>query len=111
MCRLARGEDGRWLWTSWSEGETDLNSLAHPFDPDCVKDEFARYDSEEPPREDVVAWDAWDNRWDELMAQQTRGAVLLAHQGCGYWDWLVVSGPRRGSVWDDARGVDVPLRQ
>jgi hypothetical protein len=40
------------------------------------------------------------------------GSIILAHQGCGYYDRLVISGPQRGQVWTDARVSDqgiVPL--
>ena len=108
---LAQGEDGRWAWVDMGEDQTDLDSLGTAFDPDGVKDELDRYDSEEPSRDDESAWNAWDDRFEELQYAQTRGAICLAHQGCGYWDWLVVSGPWRGSVWDDCRGVGVEMAQ
>jgi hypothetical protein len=34
------------------------------------------------------------------------GAVYLAHHGCAYYDWLIVSGPHRGQVWTDNRADD-----
>ena len=29
------------------------------------------------------------------------GCIMLAHQGCGYWSFLIISGSGRGKVWDD----------
>lgn len=34
------------------------------------------------------------------------GTIPIAHQGCAYWDRLVVSGPLAGQVWTDARASD-----
>ena len=40
----------------------------------------------------------------------TVGAICLADEGCGYRDWLVVSGPARGTMWEDPRCVDEDLK-
>ncbi|MCX4747486.1 hypothetical protein OG455_18515 [Kitasatospora sp. NBC_01287] len=40
----------------------------------------------------------------------TAGAIRLSHEGCGYYAWLVVSGPERGSIWLDYRACDIPLK-
>jgi len=34
------------------------------------------------------------------------GAITLAHQGCGYFDMLIVSGEEKGKVWVDATVSD-----
>jgi hypothetical protein len=39
----------------------------------------------------------------------TYGTIPLAHQGCGYYDLLVVNGPDAGHVWLDDRAADGPL--
>ena len=39
------------------------------------------------------------------------GCVRLAEQGCGYFDFLVVNGPRRGEVWSDYTAGEGPIRQ
>lgn len=35
-----------------------------------------------------------------------QGTLTLAHEGCGYYQLLVVSGAERGHVWADARASD-----
>ncbi|MFF3767634.1 SMI1/KNR4 family protein [Streptomyces sp. NPDC001922] len=42
---------------------------------------------------------------DGMHDRADHGTVLLGHQGCGYYTLLVVSGPERGTVWDDVRAV------
>ncbi len=37
------------------------------------------------------------------------GCVRLAEQGCGYFDFLVVKGPRAGEVWSDYTAGDGPI--
>ena len=40
------------------------------------------------------------------------GSIVLSHQGCGYYDRLVITGPQAGQVWADGRVSDqgiVPL--
>jgi hypothetical protein len=38
--------------------------------------------------------------------RQIQGSVPISHQGCGYMDLLVVSGPARGQIWTDDRVAD-----
>ena len=38
------------------------------------------------------------------------GCLQIAHMGCGYYVLLVVSGPLRGSLWEDIRVADGGLR-
>ncbi len=39
----------------------------------------------------------------------TAGAICLSHEGCGYFTWLVVTGPDRGALWTDLRAADGTL--
>jgi hypothetical protein len=34
------------------------------------------------------------------------GSIVLSHQGCGYYDRLVITGPLAGQVWTDGRVSD-----
>ena len=36
----------------------------------------------------------------------TQGSFRLSHQGCGYYDFLIVSGDAKDKVWDDGRVTD-----
>jgi len=31
------------------------------------------------------------------------GSIVLSHEGCGYYDRLVITGPQKGQVWYDGR--------
>jgi len=41
--------------------------------------------------------------------KQVAGSLLLAFEGCTYYLRLVVTGPMRGTVWEDSRGSDCGL--
>lgn len=80
----------------------------------------AELESTEPERADyddedafTAAWHAWDVRRDELHDALTEGTLCVGHQGCGYYNLLVLDGPHAGTVWEDVRAVGegvVPVR-
>jgi hypothetical protein len=39
----------------------------------------------------------------------TAGAICLSHKGCGFFIWLVVTGPESGTLWTDLRAADGTL--
>ncbi|MEI5103681.1 SMI1/KNR4 family protein [Streptomyces sp. PmtG] len=53
---------------------------------------------------------AWEKRHDELYDALTDGTLVLGHQGCGYYSLLAVTGPERGTIWDDVRAVGEGVR-
>jgi hypothetical protein len=48
---------------------------------------------------------------DDHVDLEAPGMLLLGHQGCGYWDGLVVAGPEVGTVWTfvEARPGWIPV--
>lgn len=69
-----------------------------------------------PQREDFSNEDDYEaalEEWRESEAAQAAedayfdaygtgtGSIPLCHRGCGFRDWLIVSGPERGNVWYD----------
>ncbi|MGA4839819.1 SMI1/KNR4 family protein [Streptomyces sp. G45] len=51
------------------------------------------------------AYAAWERRRDQLEAALTEGTLYLGERGCAYSNLLVVTGPERGTVWEDVRAV------
>ncbi|MCP9958270.1 SMI1/KNR4 family protein [Streptomyces sudanensis] len=109
---VRRGEDGTWGWEGDGGDMTLPRRLAEPFRERMSPAERAALLGgwpEEEAYEDVEAYDAACDAWEErLLAtlwsdEYTVGAICLCHLGCAQRQWLVVSGPERGRMWDDTR--------
>ncbi|MFI7320996.1 SMI1/KNR4 family protein [Streptomyces venezuelae] len=51
------------------------------------------------------AYTAWDRRDDELLDSLTEGALHVSDQGCAYYTLLAMTGPERGTMWQDVRAA------
>ncbi|GAA4911825.1 SMI1/KNR4 family protein [Streptomyces coeruleoprunus] len=116
---VRKGEDGTWEWDGDGGDMTLPDRLAEPFDavgpdPEVLADLEAGHPEEED-FDDIEEYDAAYEAWEErLMSvlwtdERTVGAICLCHLGCAQRQWLVVSGPERGRMWDDARCDHVDL--
>ncbi|MET8178613.1 hypothetical protein [Streptomyces sp. NPDC005336] len=86
--------------------------LQRPFRPGPLMDLLTEHGEAEPVREDYADEDAlqrdyraWEERNEELDHELTDGTWLLSHQGCAYYTLLAVTGPERGTLWNDVRAV------
>jgi hypothetical protein len=43
-------------------------------------------------------------------AERVEGSLRLAHDGCGYYKHLIISGSERGYLWEDGRAGDGGIR-
>ncbi len=108
--------DGVWRWGKPGE-DTDPTRLHQPFPAqEVIAEAWAEIDARRPAVEDFAVPEdygrallAWDAEEELLFDQFTVGAICLCHEGCGTFDWLVVSGPERGTVWFDDRAADQGL--
>ena len=108
--------DGVWRWGKPGE-DTDPTRLHQPFPAqEVIAAAWAEVDARRPAVGDFAdsekygrALHAWDAEGELLFDQFTVGAICLCHKGCGTFDWLVVSGPERGTVWFDDRAADQGL--
>jgi hypothetical protein len=73
----------------WAEDELAEDFLATPF----------RLHDRWNPYQDLTQDEYFSPRW-------VKGSLALAHFGCGDLVRLVVTGDRRGQVWQDGRGGD-----
>ncbi|MBX9364993.1 SMI1/KNR4 family protein [Streptomyces sp. WAC04114] len=112
LTTLSRTDAG-WLWSD-PGGGTVHERLRFPC-PDVEESMRAQAEHErkEPVESDFdneeafdAAYRAWLEEDEELSDWLLSGAVCLSHEGCGYFDWLVVSGPQRGQVCVDERAGD-----
>jgi hypothetical protein len=104
-------------------GPSDLpatDPCALPFRPELTAelDLLERAEPRQADHPDEAAFTAahatWTARCDELYDALTEGTLCISSQGCGYYSLLVVTGPLRGTVWEDVRAVGegvVPVRR
>ncbi|MGW4806007.1 SMI1/KNR4 family protein [Kitasatospora sp. NPDC004272] len=112
---LADSPDG-WGWPGQYDEPGDL---AAEFLSAAERERLDAEHSAREPREadfpdpdaHLAAFRVWDDEWEALRRRMTAGSVQIGEQGCGYSSWLVVSGPHRGSVWDDAFAADGLMAQ
>ncbi|MBT0768443.1 SMI1/KNR4 family protein [Kineosporia sp. J2-2] len=108
---LARDGQGRWGWTGDGAELTEITSLAAPFAPTDVTRQLREHEAQQPDEDDDEDLERWQERAEEILWEPSRsvGALCLCHRGCALRKWLVVSGPRRGQIWDDSRvdGLDL----
>ncbi|WP_432586997.1 SMI1/KNR4 family protein [Streptomyces sp. HD1123-B1] len=86
--------------------------LRRTFRPAAVMELLDAHEEAEPRRDAHpddetfrAAHHVWDQRDDELRDQLTEGALYISSQGCAYYTLLAVTGPERGTVWDDVQAV------
>ncbi len=109
-----------WEWAGADGALTDVSRLLEAFPVERISPHVIDALQAERPREHDFATeeqfdralDDWDVRLESLLEDpaMTVGAICLADEGCGYRDWLVVSGPARGTMWEDPRCVDEDLK-
>ena len=58
---------------------------------------------DDPEREEQYEeeYSVWENRY--WTTGNVNGAIAICHLGCAVRQWLVVTGPERGHVWNDYR--------
>ncbi|QKV92989.1 SMI1/KNR4 family protein [Streptomyces sp. NA02950] len=106
------------------DGEGTASGSGHlrrVFRPAAVMELLDAHEDAEPRRDAYAddeaylrAFRAWDRRDDELRDELTDGALYISERGCAYYTLLAVTGPERGTVWDDVQAVGegvLPVRR
>jgi hypothetical protein len=100
-------DDGR----SWEEGDL-IGDVSQPFPhvepwnlPGSFWEQQPDMSPDTPPEEVDRLMEAWDKveREHYFNSAIMNGAIPICHLGCGLWQWLVVNGEQKGSVWNDSR--------
>lgn len=103
--------DDGFAFQRWKENNGFVGMIGKPFPHtsawnDCQpfpeEDDFENEDLyvAEVERIDNVYWNT-DN---------VNGAIPICHQGCAIRNWLVISGPEAGNVWEDLRADEGGLQ-
>jgi hypothetical protein len=95
---------------AWTEDGGFVGVLSRPFPHTGPWNELSEEPAFDESREDDPEWEDEYQRqvnvWEERVYWNTAlvdGAVPICHLGCAERQWLVVSGPEAGNVWDDLR--------
>ena len=75
-----------------------VGNLKDPFPWTSAISVFA--DDEEPDTDQYWEYEEWEKQ---------PGVIMLSHQGCGYFWFLVVNGAASGTVWDDSSAATAML--
>src|ERR1700730_8023674 len=106
--KLGEMDDG-FEHKAWSENDGFIGVLSEPFPHRGPWNDLSGEPVYDESREDDPEWEvdyerklnAWEDRyWNSAVVN---GAVPLCHLGCALRQWLVVTGPEVGNVWDDYR--------
>ncbi len=105
----------------WTENDGFVGALSLPFPHTGPWNDLSEKPAYDESREEDPVWEDdfyrqledWEKRvyWNPAMVN---GAIPICHLGCALRQWLVVTGPEAGNVWDDDRvdeGGLKPARQ
>jgi hypothetical protein len=101
----------------WTEDGGFVGVLSQPFPHTGPWNDLSEMPANDESREfDLQCEDEYDRRleeWEERVYWNTanvNGAVPICHLGCALRQWLVVTGPEAGNVWDDLRADQEGLK-
>jgi len=86
----------------WKECDGFIGDLAKPFPHTKHWNNLSAYPNDQ---EDEDAYEAELDAFDESYwnSDHVNGAIPICNQGCAYRNWLIVTGPEAGNVWEDLR--------
>ena len=109
LFKLGETDDGRGH-RPWAENDGFVGVLSRPFPHTGPWNDLSEEPVYDEAREDDPEWEDEYQRqlgaWEERVYWNTanvNGAVPICHLGCALRQWLVVTGPEAGNVWDDNR--------
>lgn len=101
---------------SWTEDDGFVGVLSEPFPHTVPWNDLTGKPEYDEDREGNQEWEDEYNRrldaWEAIYFNTTNvnGAIPICHLGCALRQWLVISGPQAGKVWDDLRADYKGLR-
>ncbi len=94
----------------WTENGGFVGVLSEPFPHTGPWNDLSGAPAYDESREEDPEWEDGYQRqveeWEERVywnPSLVNGAIPICHTGCAYRQWLVVTGPEAGNVWDDDR--------
>ena len=100
--KLGEMDDG-WGYSAWEENNGFVGSLSQPFPyreawNDLTGEPDADWEDEEAYERQLSAFEAC--YWNP---EHVNGAIPICHLGCALRQWLIVTGPQAGHIWNDER--------
>lgn len=97
-----REMDDSHSFTRWAENDGFVGTLAKPFPHTKSWNDVPPFPEEQ---EDESLYEAEIETFNTIYwnTDNVNGAIPICHQGCAYRNWLVVSGPETGNIWEDLR--------
>lgn len=100
---VLRRERGVW---HWGHGDVILDQIRRPAQTaEQIEDAWDEVPEAAPQRAEfpddagfAAAREALRDLEEEVFSRRFIGCIPLGHQGCGWEEWLVVSGPQRGHI-------------
>ena len=93
----------------WYENDGFVGNLAAPFPHRRPWNDLAGKPEYKEELEDDSSWEDEYQRkkglWEQVYwaTANVNGAIPICHLGCAMRQWLVITGPEAGNVWDDNR--------
>jgi hypothetical protein len=109
LFKLGEMDDG-FEHKAWKERDGFIGMLSLPFPHTGPWNDVSDEPVYDESREEDLGWEEEYERlmddWEDRVYWNTanvNGAIPICHLGCAQRQWLVVTGPEAGNVWDDYR--------
>lgn len=93
----------------WKENDGFVGTLSKPFPHTKAWNDVPPFPEEQ---ENESLYDADMDRFYKIYwnPENVNGAIPICHQGCAVRNWLIVTGPETGNVWEDLRSHQEGLK-
>ncbi|MCX6848441.1 MAG: SMI1/KNR4 family protein [Verrucomicrobia bacterium] len=88
---------------AWHEGDGFVGTLRLPFPHTAAWNDLTGMPEDELSETDEAAYEQQRAAFEEDYFAPLDGAIPICHLGCALRQWLIVSGPEAGHVWEDKR--------
>ena len=94
---------------AWHEGDGFVGTLRLPFPHSAAWNDLAGMPVDELSDTDAAEYERQMAEFEAGYFAPLDGAMPICHLGCALRQWLIVSGPETGQVWEDRRADDEGL--
>ncbi|MBN8422178.1 MAG: SMI1/KNR4 family protein [Verrucomicrobia bacterium] len=88
---------------AWHEGDGFVGALRLPFPHSAAWNDMRGMPEDALSETDAAAYEVQRAAFEEGYFAPLDGAIPICHLGCALRQWLIVSGPEAGHVWEDRR--------